>query len=229
MTIHRIHFGNRTLEFEEARQGVLRWAVGSAEGLHSSTWRLWDNKKGDVYLSVGSLGGSVKASFHRDRRCQVGFTSNYELIARERYGVPNRHWGRWALENSPIVRAVWIIVPAYELRIFNNNKKNEMKWLPEPEGECASVVSIFIAEPPSDNWPYIEDGAKPIGLMVRPTRMTLAMFSEIRIDANTKNIIKDAQKKIANSAMVLRKPGVRMILPGAIGTPNFHFVETAWD
>jgi hypothetical protein len=116
-----VQIGAHTFELESAMRGGLRWAVSTPDGPRSSIWRLWGNKKGDVYLSVRSLGGVLKASFHRDRRCQVGFTSNYTETAIQRFGARSRHWERWVLPEAPTVRAVQIVVPANELVPFGAN------------------------------------------------------------------------------------------------------------
>jgi hypothetical protein len=62
-------------------QSILRWAVGSFHDACSSIWRLWGNPKGDIYAAVRNLGGVTKASFHRDGKCHVRFTSEYAAIS----------------------------------------------------------------------------------------------------------------------------------------------------
>jgi hypothetical protein len=123
MANERVQIGDHTFELENAMRGGLRWAVGTPDGPRSSIWRLWGNKKGDVYFSVRSLGGILKASFHRDRRCQVGFTSNYTETAIQRFGARSHHWERWVLPEAPTVRAVQIVVPANELVPFGGKRR----------------------------------------------------------------------------------------------------------
>jgi hypothetical protein len=53
---------NLTLEAERAQRG-LRWAVGAPDAPRSATWRLWGNKKGDIYLAVRSKGGQQHRFF----------------------------------------------------------------------------------------------------------------------------------------------------------------------
>lgn len=62
------------MRLTESKETVLRWAVGSPNGLSGTAWRFWGNKKGDFYLSGRSLGHIMKTSFHRDGRCQTGLT-----------------------------------------------------------------------------------------------------------------------------------------------------------
>jgi hypothetical protein len=216
MANERVQIGDHTFELENAMRGGLRWAVGTPDGPRSSIWRLWGNKKGDVYLSVRSLGGILKASFHRDRRCQVGFTSNYTETAIQRFGARSRHWERWVLPEAPTVRAVQIVVPANELVPFGANDASQMKWLPPPAAGAASVVSVFIAEPPSAaDWPGPESGGQMLGFVVRKTRATWAAYSSHVLDATTKQHIEEARVKAAqlpDAAEAPRTPGIRAVL-----------------
>lgn len=124
--------------------GVVRWAVGSSDGLRSSAWRLWGNKKGDIYAAVRSLGAITKVSFHRDGKCQVGFTTEYAPTAAQRFGTRSRHWQTWRLPGEPLVRALRIIVPASELRSSVGQDGEDLIWLPAPPGGSVAVVSIFL-------------------------------------------------------------------------------------
>jgi hypothetical protein len=126
----------------------IRWAIGSSDGPRSSTWVLWENKKGDIYVAVRSLGGIIKASFHRDGKCQVGFTSDYSATASRRFGVANRLWEKWQLPENPVVRVLQILIPHSELRSFaDRNPTADVTWLPAPPGGSIGAVSIFISKP----------------------------------------------------------------------------------
>jgi hypothetical protein len=134
-------------ERDAAGLTVVRWAIGAADEPRSSTWRLWGNKKGDIYAAVRSLGGITKASFHRDGRCQVGFTEGYAATASRRFGAAaSRHWERWQLPPDPIVRILQLIVPSSELRPFvdANPHRRGMIWLPAPPEGSVGVVSVFV-------------------------------------------------------------------------------------
>jgi hypothetical protein len=127
---------------ELAARNGLRWAIGSLDGPRSSAWFLSGNKKGDIYIAVRSLGGITKASFHKDGRCQVGFTDTYQATARQRFSVTSRHWQRWQLPSAPMVRVLQIIVPHAELRSFVDRDPREVTWLPMPPEGSVAVVSI---------------------------------------------------------------------------------------
>jgi hypothetical protein len=122
------------------RDGI-RFAVGEPNGRRSGTWRLWGDKKGDVYLSMRTCGRMLKASFDRDRRCSVGFTSEYEKIAKERFKVANRHWERWKLPDGEVVRLAQIVFPDSDLVSHDAKDGDPMRWLPAPGPGRAVVVS----------------------------------------------------------------------------------------
>ena len=132
---------------ELASRSRLRWAIGSLDGLRSSAWILSGHKKGDIYVAVRSLGGITKASFHKDGRCHVGFTHEYQATASQRFGGISRHWQRWRLPAAPIVRVLQIVVPHAELRAFVDRGPREVTWLPIPPEGSIAVVSIYVSAP----------------------------------------------------------------------------------
>src|SRR5262245_31477213 len=124
----------------------IRWAIGSSDGPRSTTWVLWENKKGDIYVATRSLGGTIKASFHRDGKCHFGFTSEYEATASRRFGVSKRLFEKWQLPDDPVVRVLQILVPHSELRAFaDRHPTDDVTWLPMPSEGSMGVVSIFIS------------------------------------------------------------------------------------
>jgi hypothetical protein len=129
---------------ESVARNVLRWAIGSPDGPRSSAWRLWGEKKGDLYVAVRSLGAATKASFHRDGKCQVGFTNEYAVTASRRFAVESRHWQRWRLPADQVVRVLQVLVPHSELRSFTDRDHRNVTWLPTPPEGSVAVVSIFL-------------------------------------------------------------------------------------
>jgi hypothetical protein len=136
----------------------IRWAIGSSDGPRSSTWVLWGNKKGDIYVAVRSLGGKIKASFHRDGKCHVGFHSDYADTASRRFGVAKRLWEKWRLPDDPIVRVLQVLVPHSELRSFaDRNPTADVTWLPVPPAGSIGVVSIAISKAEINLASYVSD------------------------------------------------------------------------
>jgi hypothetical protein len=234
VTIRSLHIGNRLLQFQDASRNGVRWIVGSAGGARSNTWRLWGNKKGDLYLAVRSLGGIVKASFHRDRRCQVGFTTEYQETARTRFGATQRHWDTWSLPSEPWVRVAQIVIPGSDLASFSGSESPETTWLPPPASESASLVSIFVAEPPAiESWPDLFEGVTPLALFTYATRTAWAVSTTISLDTETVRRMNDGRERanqLPGAADAPRIPSTRAVLWGSSsGAPHdLYFYELAW-
>jgi len=168
---------------EPTARNVIRWAIGSSDGLRSSTWRLWGNNKGDIYVAPRSLCGVTKASFHRDGRCQVGFTENYATTASRRFGVQSRHWQKWRLPNEPLVRVLQILVPHSELRSFPERKPRNITWLPAPPEGSLGVISIFVTAL-ANNLPLPNGADMPIlvGKLPTFTRVAWVVYGHHPVD-----------------------------------------------
>ncbi len=226
------HIGPHVLTVEDlpARAGI-RWAVGNPNGRRSSTWRLWGDKKGDVYLSMRSQGGRIKASFHRDRRCSIGFTKEYEPTAKERFGADSRHWERWSLPDSEVVRVAQIIIPDTELSVFAAEEADQMRWLQEPGLGNAVIVSIFIAEPPDRfSWSGPETDGQLLGIMQTPSRFTWAVHTIQTLDLATLSHIEEGRAKALQMPSDMKiprnDPALRVALWGHGATlADMFFIE----
>ena len=176
---------------------VVRWAVGSSAGLRSSAWRLWGNKKGDIYAAVRSYGGINKVSFHRDGRCQVGFTTEYAPTAAQRFGVRSRHWQTWRLPDQPLVRALGIGVPASELRSAIGQDDDAVVWLPAPPEGSIAVVSIFLT-PAGANLEAAPEArhATIFGKVQTSIRSAWAVYAHNPIDQATARMIEHERARL---------------------------------
>jgi hypothetical protein len=199
------------------------------------------------------MGGLVKASFHRDRNCHVGFTSEYIDTARERFpNVRSRHWERWTLPDKPLVRAVQVVIPTSELRAFRSKEEPQTKWIPVPPDNSLSVVSVFIAKPGIDaQWPGSKYGAQPLGLMLTAHHMTWAVYTHnpvngetarwieehrtkltaLPVDAETTRWIEERRAKAALMPRASEAPhelSARAVLWGSRGNQGHYFFELAW-
>lgn len=92
------------------------------------------------------LGGIYKASFHKDRKCQHGFTAEYAKNAQERFGRNDRHLEKWVLPEAAIVRPIQILIPESELRISAKAEDKKISWLDTPPPGSVGTISLFITE-----------------------------------------------------------------------------------
>lgn len=210
---------------------AIRWAVGNESGRRSSTWRLWGDKKGDIYVSMRNLGSQLKASIHRDRRCHLGFTSEFAKEAAQRFGTSDRHWGRWELPNESVVRAIQIVIPDSELDTFETEEKNPMRWISAPGPGRAQVFSVFISEPSNAFvWESEEKNGHLIGTLISPTRSTWLVHTEQELDRQTLEMIEASREQMyrltAPEQLEGSEDGLRMTIWGQSGAKNdVFFVE----
>lgn len=130
---------------------VLRFAVGSATGPRSRSWRLWvPCGKSDVYISGRSLGASVKVSLHEPGPSRFALTS--EWVQRTRFQAPEGRDRRLAVEwvrprprrPRQIARPFSIIVPWDEVLPRERAEPGQVAWVPPPpKGTCIHFDVIY--------------------------------------------------------------------------------------
>jgi hypothetical protein len=190
-------------------RSILRWAVGSSDVPRSSAWRLWGDHKGDIYAAVRSLGGVTKVSFHRDGKCQVGFTSEYASTAAARFGKQARHWETWKLPQEPVARVLQILVPQSELRHFVGRDDARVVWLPPPPpADSVAAVSVLVAPPLAELVPPETSCAALVGTVRTNLRNAWVFYAICSIDAALCRAI------AAQQTTLTRLPKPATILPG---------------
>lgn len=202
-------------------------------GKRGSTWRFWGNKKGDFYLSVRTLGGILKTSFHRDRRCHTGFTSTY---ANENKLEGSWHIDRWEIPDEPFVKALQVVTPVGELEEYKSAEATPMKWLPIPPTGFVSVVTIALIRPDyvpavDEPWPGAAYGTQPIGVAITKLRSAFLVCSQNPMDEAMKRDIEGYRERIIYSGLqkgLAQKPGLRAILIGQQAEGNRFLIEMAY-
>jgi hypothetical protein len=241
MSAYSLTFQDTIIECEDAKRGGIRWAVGSINGPRGATWRLWGNKKGDVYLAARSITREVKASFHRDRKCHLGFTSEYIESARTQFpGLTSRNWDCWTIPDELVVRALQIVLPASELRAFASQEAAQTKWLPPPSENFTSEVTVFIVDcrtmgrPTDSKWPGASVGAQSLGLIDLPVagRTVWAVHTYNALDGSAMACIEKQRRMVENLAddyKAHRTPDARAILAGSREGLTRFLLEFAWS
>lgn len=226
------------LDPEALRCRVLRWAVGTPAGPRGSVWRLWGNRKGDAYLAARTSGEQVKASFHRDGRCHIGFTAEYAAIARARFtGLTTRHWERWRLpDDSPALRLVDIVLPHSELRVFEDKwtAARDVQWLHPPAQHAFSVVSVGVAPrnaavklPASPDCPETAVAAVDAG-----HRVLWVFHRYYPVDAARKEWLEQQRQRICaypGTNTVPRTPSARVMAWGEKPGHERFILDLAWS
>jgi hypothetical protein len=130
---------------------VLRFAVGSATGPRSRTWRVWVPKgKSDVYVSSRRLGNSVKVSLHEPGPSRFALTREFVRIGS--YQPPAERDPRLAVEwerprpkpPRQVARPFAIIVPWDEVLERGVEETGDVAWTPPPsEGMCVHFDLVY--------------------------------------------------------------------------------------
>jgi hypothetical protein len=208
-----------------------RIAIGLPSARRSGTWRIWSNPKGDIYVANRCLGGIYKASFHRDRRCQFGFTSEYAEIASDRFDLRTRHLERWSLPDCAIVRAVQILVPETELRMASSHEENKITWLETPPPGSIGTISLFITR---SDYPFAVPsgipGALIVGRMETSIRTGWIAYAHTYPDSRLANSIEIEKSRLnAVLANIVVPPGTRASLWDSKDDHVRHVLELSCD
>ena len=133
---------------------VLRFAVGSAIGPRSRTWRLWvPRHKSDVYISGRTLGNSVKVSLHEPGPSRFALTN--EWIKRTHFQAPEGKDQRLAIEwehprpHPPrlFARPFSIIVPYDEVLDRKMPETGQVIWVPPPPEGTSIHFDVVYTHP----------------------------------------------------------------------------------
>lgn len=212
-------------------QEQLRLAIGSPCQRQSGTWRIWSNPKGDFYVANRCLGGIYKASFHRDRKCQFGFTKEYSNKAEERFGRKERHLEKWVVPDAPIVRAVQILIPESELRESSKKEGKKITWLETPPLGSIGTISVFICTKNIEfNIPSGTSGASIVGKLDTEIRCAWITYAFTLPDDELSRLI-EFEKHRLNSvvAHISIPPGTRASLWDSKNSYDRHVLELACD
>jgi len=208
-----------------------RLAIGASTIRRSGVWRFWSNPKGDIYVANRCLGGIYKASFHKDGKCQFGFTSEYSDKATERFGSRERHLEKWSLPETVIVRAIQILVPESELRMSPIDENKRITWLKSPPPNSVGTISLFITgkgfqlDPPS-NVP----GARIVGRLDTTMRSAWLAYAFTYPDDQLAKLIEFEKARLSSAlAIITVPPGTRASLWDSRNDHDRHVLELACD
>jgi hypothetical protein len=201
----------------------IRLGIGSAITRRSGIWRIWVNKKGDVYVSVRCLGGVWKISLHKDGNCQFGFTKEYSTTASTRFGIESRHAEVWRLPTAPFIRALQILIPESELRIQEVVDIRKINWLPDLQQRSIGTITIFIVQ--SGVKIELDEGLKAVQIweLCTNTRKALITYAVTPYDAELEHLVSREKEKMHSVARSLEiQTGTRAI----IADTGKHFERT---
>jgi hypothetical protein len=209
----------------------VRLAIGSEKKCESSIWRIWSNKKGDIYVAVRILGGTYKMSLHKDGKCQFGFTAEFAREAEQRFEVKQRHLELWTLLEDNIVRAVQILVPASELRDIKIDKSKDITWLTAPPKGAIGTISVFICKSGETiTIPCDAENQWIVSVLDTPLRQAVITYAFTYPDDSLTQLITYEKGRLTSLTKDKCFPhGTRATLWDSRKDHNRHFLELACD
>jgi hypothetical protein len=210
---------------------LYRLAIGASATRRSGVWRIWSNHKGDIYVANRCLGGIYKASFHKDRKCQFGFTSEYADKANERFGHRDRHLEKWLLPETTIVRAIQILIPESELRISPTDESKRITWLDMPPPGSVGTISLFITGKSIQlETSSAVPGATIIGKLDTHIRLAWIAYAFTYPDDQLAKLIQFEKRRLNLAlANIAIPPGTRASLWDSKNDHDRHVLELACD
>jgi hypothetical protein len=196
--------------------GGIRFAAGDPTGLRSTTFRVWGNKKGDIYLAARPIGDAVKASLHRDGRCHVGFSEPYAM----KHGIEQRHMERWRVPLDVSATPIQVAIPVADLRPFTADDKQPMYWIAPPSDGGDLILAAIVTVPPSvpmsEPWPGATIGLQPIGVIETSLRRAFVVKWSLAMNAGqqvTIDALRSSALEAARRYGAKREAGGRTMVP----------------
>jgi hypothetical protein len=123
------------------------------------------------------------------------------------------------LPDTPVVKAIQILIPDKELACFTAEEAEPMAWIPAPGEKRAVVFTLFIAEPANAfAWENPESNGNLLGTITCSTRSTWLVHTNQELDVYTLKMIEGARLNASHQAGALvpteGSEGLRMTIWG---------------
>ncbi|MBB5048689.1 hypothetical protein HNR60_003457 [Rhodopseudomonas rhenobacensis] len=131
----------------------VRFCVGRRDGLTSHSWRVWSERRSEIYLACRDAFQDIKVSLHSSGRWRMGFTkeaieADPTLIAKGR----NRAWDVWDKPDPQlpnVVVAFGLYFPQSEFLVTPEQRTarswKEVRYIPPACTGRVNIVSLCIA------------------------------------------------------------------------------------
>ncbi|MDB5609169.1 MAG: hypothetical protein JWP25_6069 [Bradyrhizobium sp.] len=153
MAFDRVDFDKPLTTFV-AKNAPVRFAVGNPDGLTSHSWRVWSEKRSELYLSCRDAFKDTKVSLHASGKWRMGYTqeavrSNPKLVEGDR----NRAWELWekpppVMPNVVVAFSIYFLASEFiltkELRPAKAWAK--VRYVDASAAGFVTVVSLCIAD-----------------------------------------------------------------------------------
>lgn len=171
-------------------RSAIKFAIGSNGESYTSVWRVFSTRD-DVYLTVISLGGFLKASFHADGNCHFGVTASYRdrLSSAGRQLPGGRHFARWRrpeLANRECWIGATIQFPSNQRRAVPLAVGNVRQLILLPSAAAGKARCVHVLFCRSNSINCRESDAVALGQIPLPCGITVHLVTaEARIAADS--------------------------------------------
>lgn len=134
------------------RNKPARFAVGNPGGVSSNSWRVWAEKKNDIYIACRDNFRETKVSLHASGKWRMGFTS--EAIANAPHLIgenQNRAWDVWDAPGEELaspIAAFHLIFATSELAVLpgqrNDSAWNQVVFVEAAPPDKVTVATLFV-------------------------------------------------------------------------------------
>jgi hypothetical protein len=139
------------VQMTQAREFVIRFAIGDRRGARSSVWRIWKSRnKDDIYVAPRLIAGIAKGSLHESGLCFFSFTSQHHQgrvaagTAREK-----RTFTRWQRRPTPDAGMVGVVSLLFPDEFLSPNPTPvdpDTALIQPPKTGQAVVVDLLFAQ-----------------------------------------------------------------------------------
>jgi hypothetical protein len=205
---------------------AIRFAVGDAQGLQAGIWRVWANRKGDVYVAPRGPAGRFKTSLHRSGRWRFGYTKEFasEILPGGADKAPVQ-WRRPPEIEPGRTIALDIVVPVSEVVTppQPGSDHRSIIWYPAPRlGICLVFRLELLA------WDRVPDGGDGIGPLHAGAEALWITKLE-RAETEPERAEWERSRRILTRDVVSAFPaagclGVRGVVIGVYGDGQTHYL-----
>jgi hypothetical protein len=132
----------------------VRFSVGNPNGLTSNSWRVWAEKKSELYIACRDNFKEAKVSLHASGRWRMGYTT--EAIAKNPDLVSideNRAWEVWDKPNETLPQtttAFHLFFPSSELTIRPDQRAGkqwkDVCYIEEAPPGKVTTITLFVTQ-----------------------------------------------------------------------------------
>lgn len=194
---------------ETFRYGPIRFAVASAQGLHSGLWSVWGSKS-DYYFGARSIIGDIKVSLHQSGFCRIALNDARARTLIEQGLIPaekDRAFTKWRKPNTPTVGTAQVATLIFPVDYLRNAapamtpKKPAIVFTADAPGNAVELGLFYSRESEETLLPKLASIGQPLFHTVLQNGEMVHVIARIR--AFDPNVLPNSDKLNAGGLTLL--------------------------